>query len=176
MQAHKVPMSQKQFRIGDLAKELKVKKFVVRFWEKEFGLKSDRSQGGQRFYTSQDLKTFLLIKDLLYRQGFTIAGAKKQLETLLQQGGAALEEVTSHVQDVAMPENSLPVEVQGAHDEDDEQPEAVEAVIEQMPQETVQAATATEMVAAQEVKEQSASEHQEAKIEVPMVEHHAAEE
>ena len=82
MQQQKMHMSKKQFRIGDLAKELKVKKFVVRFWEKEFGIKSDRSGGGQRFYTTEDLKIFLLIKDLLYNQGFTIAGAKKQLEVV----------------------------------------------------------------------------------------------
>jgi len=77
-------MSKRQFRIGDLAKELKVKKFVIRFWEKEFDLKSDRSHGGQRFYSNEDLETFLLIKDLLYAQGFTIAGAKKQLAALLR--------------------------------------------------------------------------------------------
>lgn len=84
-------MSKKQFRIGDLAKELKVKKFVIRFWEKEFDIKSDRSGGGQRFYTSDDLKLFLMIKDLLYNQGFTIAGAKKQLETPESLGGAVRE-------------------------------------------------------------------------------------
>lgn len=79
MLLQKTSMSKKQFRIGDLAKELKVKKFVIRFWEKEFGIKSDRSDGGQRFYNSDDLRTFSLIKDLLYNKGFTIAGAKKQL-------------------------------------------------------------------------------------------------
>lgn len=77
-------MSKRQFRIGDLAKELKVKKFVIRFWEKEFNLKSDRSNGGQRFYTTKDFETFLLIKDLLYSQGFTILGAKKQLDAVLK--------------------------------------------------------------------------------------------
>ncbi len=86
MQRQKMHMSRKQFRIGDLAKELKVKKFVIRFWEKEFGIHSDRSQGGQRFYTSEDLKTFLHIKDLLYNQGFTIAGAKKQLQEMRTKG------------------------------------------------------------------------------------------
>jgi DNA-binding transcriptional MerR regulator len=83
MQQHKVPMSKKKFRIGELAKELDVKKFVVRFWEKEFGLKSERSEGGQRFYTEDDLKTFNTIKFLLYSQGFTIAGAKTKLQETL---------------------------------------------------------------------------------------------
>ncbi len=85
MQQQKMNMSKKQFRIGDLAEELKVKKFVIRFWEKEFGIESDRSEGGQRFYTSDDLRRFLLIKDLLYNQGFTIAGAKKQLNSIVDQ-------------------------------------------------------------------------------------------
>lgn len=79
MQQQKVHMDKRRFRIGDLAEELKVKKFVIRFWEKEFDIKSDRSEGGQRFYTSEDLQTFIRIKDLLYNKGFTIAGAKKQL-------------------------------------------------------------------------------------------------
>lgn len=83
MQIQKTQMAKRQFRIGDLAKELKVKKFVIRFWEKEFDLKSGRSQGGQRFYTNDDLAIFLTIKDLLYNQGFTIAGAKKQLPEVL---------------------------------------------------------------------------------------------
>ena len=51
----KISMSKKKFRIGELAKELQVKKFVIRFWEKEFALSSDRSQGGQRYYTENDL-------------------------------------------------------------------------------------------------------------------------
>lgn len=83
MQPQKVTMGKRQFRIGDLAKELHVKKFVIRFWEREFDLKSDRSQGGQRFYTDDDLKTFQTIKHLLYEQGFTIAGAKKHLQPAL---------------------------------------------------------------------------------------------
>lgn len=70
-------MSLKQFRIGQLAKELHVERFVIRFWEKEFNIKSIRSEGGQRFYTDKDLEKFRIIKSLLYEQGLTIAGAKK---------------------------------------------------------------------------------------------------
>ena len=72
-------MSQKKFRIGELADQLRIKKFVIRFWEKEFGLKATRSTGGQRFYTNEDYKCFIAIKDLLYNQGYTIAGAKTKL-------------------------------------------------------------------------------------------------
>ncbi|MFA5075575.1 MAG: MerR family transcriptional regulator [Candidatus Babeliales bacterium] len=82
MQSSKIKMNKRQFRIGELAKELKVKKFVIRFWEKEFDLQSDRSSGGQRFYTYNDLQTFLTIKNLLYDKKFTISGAKLQLKNI----------------------------------------------------------------------------------------------
>ena len=72
-------MQKKQFRIGELAKNLGVEKFVIRFWEKEFRLNAYRSDGGQRFYQEKDVEKFKLIKQLLYDQGFTIAGAKKKI-------------------------------------------------------------------------------------------------
>ena len=73
-------MAAKQFRIGQLAKELGVERFVIRFWEKEFNIQSNRSDGGQRFYTEKDLNLFKKVKQLLYEEGFTIAGAKKALK------------------------------------------------------------------------------------------------
>lgn len=73
-------MQRKQFRIGELAKQLGVERFVVRFWEKEFQLSAQRSHGGQRFYEEKDLEKFLKIKELLYEKGFTIEGAKKELK------------------------------------------------------------------------------------------------
>lgn len=72
-------MQKRKFRIGELAKKLELERFVVRFWEKEFGIKTKRSQGSQRFYDENDLKKFEQIKHLLYKEGFTIAGAKKKL-------------------------------------------------------------------------------------------------
>lgn len=72
-------MEKRKFRIGELAEQLQVEQFVIRFWEKEFNLKTVRSSGGQRFYREKDAQTFKKIKELLYEKGFTIAGAKKQL-------------------------------------------------------------------------------------------------
>lgn len=73
-------MNQKKYRIGELAKNLAVEDFVIRFWEKEFKIKSHRSQGGQRFYSEQDFEKFKLIKTLLYEKKFTIQGAKSELK------------------------------------------------------------------------------------------------
>lgn len=72
-------MSRKQYRIGDIAKQLNVQTFVVRFWEKELNIKPRRSEGGQRFYQTDDFEVFQIIKTLLYDHKFTLAGAKKKL-------------------------------------------------------------------------------------------------
>jgi len=73
-------MQKRKFRIGELAEKLKLERFVIRFWEKEFSIKTKRSEGSQRFYDVNDLKKFESIKQLLYEEGFTIAGAKKKLK------------------------------------------------------------------------------------------------
>ncbi len=73
-------MEKRKFRIGQLAEHLEVKSSVIRFWEKEFSAKSDRSQGGQRFYDNQDLERFTLIKNLLYEKKFTIEGARLEIQ------------------------------------------------------------------------------------------------
>lgn len=73
-------MQKRKFRIGELANKLELERFVVRFWEKEFNIKTKRSQGSQRFYDENDLKKFETIKRLLYEEGFTISGAKKKLK------------------------------------------------------------------------------------------------
>lgn len=73
-------MQKRKFRIGELANKLELERFVVRFWEKEFNIKTKRSQGSQRFYDENDLKKFQQIKRLLYEEGFTIVGAKKKLK------------------------------------------------------------------------------------------------
>ena len=73
-------MQKRQFRIGELAHYLSVEKFVIRFWEKEFEMRTSRSSGGQRFYDDKDIEKFSIIKDLLYHKGYTIAGAKQQLK------------------------------------------------------------------------------------------------
>lgn len=79
MRSDAMKIEQRTFRIGELAHHLDLQQFVIRFWEKEFNFKSHRSQGGQRYYTESDLQRFERIKELLYEQGLTIAGAKKHL-------------------------------------------------------------------------------------------------
>ena len=87
-------MQKRQFRIGELAHYLSVEKFVIRFWEKEFEMRTSRSSGGQRFYDDKDIEKFSIIKDLLYHKGYTIAGAKQQLKEKSKRKQLIQEEAT----------------------------------------------------------------------------------
>src|SRR3954463_2616774 len=72
----------KLYKIGEVCRMADVQPYVLRYWETEFPqLSPNKSGGGQRLYTRSEVDIILRIKELLYRDGFTIAGAKKKLET-----------------------------------------------------------------------------------------------
>lgn len=100
-------MQRAQFRIGELANKVGVERFVIRFWEKEFSLKSYRSYGGQRFYTHKDVETFSKIKQLLYDQQYTIEGAKKVLKTTPRFVGSRRTELEGDPRTVAELQSKL---------------------------------------------------------------------
>jgi DNA-binding transcriptional MerR regulator len=78
----------KLYKIGEVCKVADVQPYVLRYWETEFpSLAPNKSGGGQRMYTKREIDIILRIKQLLYSEGFTIAGAKKKLETEME-GGA----------------------------------------------------------------------------------------
>ena len=69
------------YKIGEVCKIADVQPYVLRYWETEFpSLAPNKSGGGQRLYTRREIDIILRIKQLLYSEGFTIAGAKKKLE------------------------------------------------------------------------------------------------
>jgi DNA-binding transcriptional MerR regulator len=69
------------FRIGEVAKIVGVKPYVLRYWETEFTiLRPGKTPSHHRLYRRRDVETLLEIKKLLYEEGFTIAGAKKKLK------------------------------------------------------------------------------------------------
>jgi len=73
------------FRIGEVSELTQTKSYVLRFWETEFPmLKPVKSRTGHRLYRREDVQTVLEIKRLLYEQGFTIEGARKQLANNLE--------------------------------------------------------------------------------------------
>ncbi len=69
-----------EFKIGEVCEIAGVKPFVLRYWETEFpDLSPAKGAGGQRTYTRGDVELILHIKQLLYEERFTVAGAKKRL-------------------------------------------------------------------------------------------------
>lgn len=71
------------FRIGDVAKLLGVKAYVLRFWETEFPMVAPKkSDSGQRVYERKEVESLMLIKHLLYVEKFSIPGARKRLVEL----------------------------------------------------------------------------------------------
>ncbi len=68
------------FRIGEVAEIVGVEPHVLRYWETEFrSIRPQKSSKGQRIYSRRDVEKLLNVKELLYTQGFTIAGARKRL-------------------------------------------------------------------------------------------------
>src|SRR5687768_6140717 len=77
------------FRIGEVCELIKVQPHVLRYWETEFPmLAPQKNRAGQRVYRRKDVETVLRIRDLLYEEKFTIAGARKRLADENKKGGA----------------------------------------------------------------------------------------
>ena len=68
-------------KISEVSEQLDVPSHVLRFWETKFTqLKPMKRSGGRRYYNRADLELLTTIRDLLYRDGFTIKGAQKALK------------------------------------------------------------------------------------------------
>ena len=70
------------FRIGDVARICDVEPHVLRFWETQFpSLKPNKGGTGQRLYRRKEVELALRIKQLVHREGYTLAGARQALDT-----------------------------------------------------------------------------------------------
>ncbi len=68
------------YSIAEVAEMAAVKAHVLRYWETEFPqLRPKKNRAGNRTYREREVKLVLLIKRLLYDDGFTIRGALKRL-------------------------------------------------------------------------------------------------
>jgi DNA-binding transcriptional MerR regulator len=80
------------FRIGEVAELVGVEPHVLRYWEREFRtIRPTKSAKGQRVYSRRDVENLMRVRELLYREGFTIAGAKKRLVRTSEEVEAVLE-------------------------------------------------------------------------------------
>ena len=68
------------FTISEVSSLCGVKPHVLRYWEQEFAeLRPSKRRGNRRYYVREDVELVRQISILLYEQGFTISGARKQL-------------------------------------------------------------------------------------------------
>jgi DNA-binding transcriptional MerR regulator len=82
------------FKIGEVCDITGIQAHVLRYWESEFPmLAPQKNRAGQRTYRKRDVEMVLRIKELLYDDQYTIAGAKKRLTNELR-GASKLKVVT----------------------------------------------------------------------------------
>ncbi|UCD17764.1 MAG: MerR family transcriptional regulator [Candidatus Zixiibacteriota bacterium] len=71
------------YSISEVARITRLEPYVLRFWEKEFPmLKPKKNRGGNRTYQKSDIELINRIKHLLYKENFTIEGARNQLRKI----------------------------------------------------------------------------------------------
>jgi len=77
--------AKRYFTIGEVSELCSVKPHVLRYWEQEFPqLKPVKRRGNRRYYQRQDVLVIRQIRSLLYEQGFTIGGARIQLQAEIE--------------------------------------------------------------------------------------------
>jgi len=87
--------------ISEVARELELPQHVLRFWETKFSqIQPMKRGGGRRYYRPEDVNLLRRIRDLLYRDGYTIKGVQR----LLRQNGAKNLLVQSPAPESAEPE------------------------------------------------------------------------
>lgn len=67
--------------INEVSKRLSIPAHTLRYWEKQFpvAIRPTTGTGGRRYYRAETIERLVIIKELLYRHGMTIAGVKKLL-------------------------------------------------------------------------------------------------
>ena len=75
-----LPTGKLYYSISEVSDLLGVKAHVLRYWETQFKmLRPRKGRGGARMYKKRDIEVLFDIKQLLYDQRFTIAGARRKI-------------------------------------------------------------------------------------------------
>ncbi len=88
--------------ISEVSKQIDVPSHVLRFWETKFSqVKPIKRSGGRRYYRSEDIDVLIRIRTLLYKEGYTIKGAKKALKLNLKTelNQSKIKDLTNHADD-----------------------------------------------------------------------------
>lgn len=78
---------QEFYKPAEACRLAEVAPYVLRYWETEFpALSEGKEKGAAKLYSSRDVRMIARIRELLYDEGFTVAGAKKRLEAEIAEG------------------------------------------------------------------------------------------
>lgn len=73
--------AKRYFTIGEVSQLCGVRSYVLRYWEQEFDqLRPMKRRGNRRYYQHHEVVLVRKIRQLLYEQGYTIQGARQQLD------------------------------------------------------------------------------------------------
>ncbi len=114
------------FKIGEVCDLVGVQAHVLRYWETEFPMLSpQKNRSGQRSYRRRDVEIALRIKELLYDDLYTIAGAKKKLQGELRESTrlkivhSEPAQKESFIKEVKLPETPSDEKFAGDHYEEE---------------------------------------------------------
>lgn len=90
------------YRIGEVSRLTGLEPSVLRYWETEFAqLKPEKGRSGQRVYKKEDIDRILQIKQMLYSEGYTIAGARKKMSNKAgQDPGSIIDSAKKELQEI----------------------------------------------------------------------------
>ncbi len=75
------PIKKLYYSISEVADITGLKQYVLRYWETEFfELRPSKNRAGNRIYKEKDIRLIGKIKDLLYKNKYTIEGARNYLQ------------------------------------------------------------------------------------------------
>ena len=75
------------YKPAEACRMAEVAPYVLRYWETEFSALSEgKDKGASRLYSARDVRIISRIRELLYDEGFTVAGAKKRLDAEMREG------------------------------------------------------------------------------------------
>ncbi len=104
--AAKKPREKLYYTITEVSEMTGLKPHILRYWETEFPfLRPKRNRAGNRAYRKKDIEMVLLIKRLLYEEGYTIEGAKQKIRRMRKSkslgGELSPEALTSLLREIA---------------------------------------------------------------------------
>lgn len=105
-----INLTKKYYSISEVCDMFAVKDYTLRYWEQEFPqLRPHKRAGNRRYYQEKDINLIKDICELLYKKGYTIAGARDQLSQAKQSPPPiqlrpkhtnVLEYIKSEIQDI----------------------------------------------------------------------------